>query len=125
MWDVGYFVSEQHELAEDGEGFQILREGPGVVPDERFVEWGVEEQCEDGSQTNQVVGLDGIQILVVAGFEQHDDAVQDIGREESGDELLDLEDEVAGGVVGEVALGSGGFTRKNRKRTNLTLKMMV
>jgi len=35
---IRYLVSEENELTENGKGFKILGEGPGVVSDERFVE---------------------------------------------------------------------------------------
>jgi hypothetical protein len=63
--------------------------------------------------------------LVVAASELHHDAIQDIAGEESGEELLDFEYEVAGGVVGEITLNESKFTLKKRKRMNLTPKTMV
>jgi hypothetical protein len=57
---VKYLVSEHDKLTEDGEGFQILCEGPSVVANERFVERAVEEKGQDSGQTDEVVGFDGI-----------------------------------------------------------------
>jgi hypothetical protein len=64
----------------------------------------VEEDGEDGGKGDEVVGLDGIEVVVVAGSEGHADAVEDIAGEEECECLLDLEDEVSGGIVGKVAL---------------------
>lgn len=109
-WMGVYFVAEEDELAEDGEGLEVLGEGPGVVAYEGAVEGGVEEECEYCCEYDEVVGLEGVEVLVVAGAEEDDDAVEDVCGEEGGDELLYFEDGVAGGVVGEVALGGGGGT---------------
>ena len=66
---MGYFVAEEHELAEDGEGLQVLREGPQVVADEGSVERGVEDEGEDCGNGDDIVRFDRVQVLVVAGLE--------------------------------------------------------
>ena len=41
---IKYLVSEKNKLTEDGKGFKILGERPGVVTNERFVEGRVEKE---------------------------------------------------------------------------------
>ena len=119
-----YLVSEEDELAEDGKGLEVLGEGPGVVPNEGAVEAGVEEERQNTCRPNQVVRFDCVQVLVVAALERYHDAVQDVAREDSGEGLLDLEDQVAGGVVGEVTLHEWSGTLKNMNSRKRSPKMM-
>lgn len=77
----GYLVAEEDELAQDGEGLQVLRKCPEVVSHERAVERRMEERCEHGSGDDEVVGFDCIEIAIVAGLEAENDAVEDISRQ--------------------------------------------
>ena len=40
---MGYLIAKQHELTENGEGFQVLREGPQIISNERSVERRMED----------------------------------------------------------------------------------
>jgi hypothetical protein len=46
-----YLFAEKNELTENGEGFEVLSEGPGEISKERSVEIGMEKdgehKCDD------------------------------------------------------------------------------
>lgn len=120
-----YLVSKKHELAENGEGLEVLSEGPEEVAHHRSVQVRVEEHCQRKSQGDQVVGLDSVQVLVIADPVGDDNRVEDISREDGRDKLLNPEDDVSCSIVGEVALNSGISTLKIMKSTALMPNIKV
>ena len=50
-----YLVSEEDELAQNGEGFEILGEGPEIVAYEAAIEGGMEEDSEDSGGDDEIV----------------------------------------------------------------------
>lgn len=85
----------------------------------------MEEEGEYGSQTDQVIALDCVQITIVASPEHHHDVVEHIGRKDSGEELLHLEDEVSCFIVGEVTLLLSRHTLKTANRMQRAAKTTV
>lgn len=83
-WHILYFVFEEHELAEDCKGFEILGEGPCIISDEGSVEGGMKEKSQHCCEANQIVTFDGIKVTVVTGLIYHHDAVKDISSQNSG-----------------------------------------
>ena len=74
-----YLIPEEHELWQNCKGLEILSESPQKVPKETSVETRVKEQSKHCCWDNEVVGLNGVKIVVVACVEKLDDCVQDIG----------------------------------------------
>lgn len=99
-----YLLGEEDELTEDGHGLEILSEGPAVVGDDGAVEVGVEDGGHDCCENDEVVALDHVEILVVAGAEGLVDCIEDVAAEGSGKHLLYFEDGVSGGVERQVTL---------------------
>ena len=64
----------------------------------------MEQECKHCCHNHNVPTLYDIQIHVVAGLKWDHNAVQDIGREEEGKELLQLEDELARRIAREIPL---------------------
>jgi hypothetical protein len=105
-----YLVPEQHELAQNGESFKILRKGPEVVANQTAVERRMEKHGKHCGSRDEVVRFACVQIVVVACPEGDNDAVQDISRQEQRQCLLHFENEIAGCVVRQVSLNHRGIT---------------
>ena len=80
----------------------------------------MEQNGKKGSHNNQVPGLDDVQVPVVAGFERAHDAVENITRKNSGEDLLEFENEITSGVEWQVTLRSIKlyFVKEEQDRTD-------
>lgn len=85
----------------------------------------MEQQCQDGCQTDQIVALDCVEFAIVTGSENHHYVVKYVTCQNCGKKFLNLEDKVPSLIVGEVALLGMKNTLKTQNSMQRTPKTIV